>query len=163
MAYGTDDGLTAWLAAQGYTLPSGAPTPTVLRARGSAYVDSYEAFWTGQRTGGVMQEAAWPRTGATANCVTPIDADVIPLAIVTAAYRAAWLEGSTPGTLTGPVVTMGARVKRQKVDVIEREFFDDGKIERGGGPGFIDPLIDALLGAFICDQNGGAFMWSLGS
>ena len=163
MSYGTDEGLTTWLAAQGYSLPSGAPALAVLRARGSAYVDSYEPYWTGQRTGGVMQEAAWPRAGATANCVTAIPDDVTPLAIVTATYRAAWLDASTPGVLAGPVVTLGMRVKRQKVDVIEREFFDDAAPARRSGPGFVDPLIDALLGAFICDQKGGAFMWSLGS
>ena len=145
-----------------HTLPGGAPTAAVLRARGSAYVDSYERYWTGQRTGGVAQELGWPRTGATINCVTPIADDVIPAAVVTASYRAAWLDAETPGILSGATPAAGARVKRQKVDVIEREFFDDGKAEVGGGPSFIDSLIDGLLGQFICDAKGGAFLWTLG-
>lgn len=162
-AYGTDQGLTDWLAVQGYTLPGTAPTPAVLRARGSAYVDGYERYWTGQRASGVMQELGWPRTGATINCITAVPDDVIPIAVVTAAYRAAWLDAETPGILTGSTVTAGARVKRQKVDVIEREFFDDGKAGVGSGPSFIDSMIDGLLGQFICDAKGGAFLWTLGS
>lgn len=161
-AYGTDEGLTAWLAEQGYILPNDAPSLTVLRARGSVYVDSYEKFWTGQRTGGVMQELGWPRTGATVNCTIPVPDDLIPLAVIAAAYRAAWLEAETPGILKGSPVTSGSRVKRQKVDTLEREFFDDGKAEVGSGPSFIDSTIDGLLSAFICDADGGAFMWTLG-
>lgn len=162
-AYGTDAGFTAWIAEQGYALPSGSPSPAVLRARGSAYVDGYEAYWTGQRTGGVMQELAWPRTGATMNCTVPIPDDVIPPAVVNASYRAAWLEAETPGILAGSAGAPGTRVKRQKVDVIEREFFDDGKAEIGGGPAFIDSQIDGMLQQFICDAQGGAFLWTLGS
>lgn len=163
MSYGTDNGLSTWLSQQGYVLPDGAPSPAVLRARASTYVDSYEQYWTGHRTDGVTQENAWPRTGATLNCVTAIASDVIPVAVVTATYRAAWLEASAPGVLAGPQVAPGARVKRQKVDVIEREFFDDGKHAVGSGPVFIDSLIDGLLGQFICNQKNAAFVWSLGS
>lgn len=163
MSYGSDDGFATWLAQQGYILPADAPAPAVLRARGSIYVDSYEQYWTGHRTDGAMQENAWPRTGATLNCVTAIASDVIPPSVVTATYRAAWLEASTPGILAGPQVAPGSRVKRQKVDVIEREFFDDGKHAVGSGPAFIDSLIDGLLGQFICNQKNAAFVWSLGS
>jgi len=162
-AYGTDEGFTTWLAEQGYVLPDDAPSVTVLRARGSAYVDGYEAFWTGQRTGGVMQELGWPRTGALLNCTVAIPDDVIPPAVVNASYRAAWLEAETAGILAGPASTPGSRVKRQRVDVIEREFFDDGKAEVGSGPAFIDSMIDGAMQAFICDADGGAFLWSVGS
>lgn len=76
-AYGTDQGFTDWLAEQGYVLPEDAPAPAVLRARGSAYVDGYERFWTGQRTGGVMQELGWPRTGATVNCTMTSGSEIV--------------------------------------------------------------------------------------
>lgn len=162
MPYGDDAGFEAWLETMGYELPTDAPDSAVLRARGSLYVDSYEKFWTGQRTDGVMQELGWPRTGATVNCTMPVPDDVIPLAVIAAAYRAAWLEAEAPGILKGSAGTSGSRVKRQKVDVIEREFFDDGKAEIGSGPSFIDSQIDGLLSQFVCDDTGAAFLWNLG-
>lgn len=163
MSYGDDAGFTAYLASFGYTLPAG-PTPAILRARGSAYLDgTYEALWTGQRTGGVMQADGWPRTGAKIGCVTAIADDVTPLAVVNASYRAAWLEASVPGALS-PAPSTGARVKRQKVDVIEREFFDDGKAQAGAAGGFIDPAIDGAMRAFICEDSGSGFLFmSVGS
>ncbi len=162
-AYGTDDGFEAWLYEHGLDVPNDAPRTDMLRARASAYIDGYETYWTGQRTDGVMQDRGWPRSGATLNSVTAIADDVVPLAIIRAAYRAAWLEGNTPGILAGPAGTAGARVKRQKVDVVEREFFDDGKASVGGGPAFIDSIIDGAMQPFIRDTKAGAFMWSIGS
>jgi hypothetical protein len=163
MSYGTDDGFTAWLEANGHTLPANAPTPAILRARGSAYVDTYEAAWTGTRAGGFAQDQAWPRSGATLNCTVPIPDNLIPPAVVNAAYRAAYLEAQTPGALTPASAKPGQRVKRQKVDVVEREFFDDGAPQSGSGPAFIDSAIDAALRQFVCDTAGGPFVWSLGS
>lgn len=163
MPYGDDAGFETWLETMGYELPADAPDPAVLRARGSLYVDGYEKFWTGQRTDGLTQPDAWPRTGATVNCTMPVPDDLIPPAVITAAYRAAWLEAGTPGILIGSAPSAGNRIKRQRVEgAVEREFFDDGKTEVGGGPAFIDSQIDGLLGQFICDTSGGAFLWALG-
>jgi hypothetical protein len=163
MAYGTDEGFEAWLEQQGYTLPNDAPSSTVLRARGTAYVDSYEGLWTGDRTAAFTQEEAWPRTGATLNCTIAVPADAIPPAIVNAAYRAAWLDAETPGILRGGSTAAGQRVKREKVEgAVEVEYFEDAKTA-GGAIGFVDAMIDAALRQFVCDQSGGAFLWSIGS
>jgi hypothetical protein len=165
VAYGSDEGLAAYLASMGYVLPTGAPSAAVLRARGSAYLDgAYEGLWTGQRTGGVMQADGWPRTGAKIGCVTDIADDVIPLAVINAAYRAAWLEASAPGALS-PAPVIGARVKRERVEgAVEQEFFDDGKASAGAAGGFIDPAIDGAMQAFICANTGsGLFLMSVGS
>lgn len=164
MAYGTDIGFTAYLAAMGYTLPVGSPTAAVLRARGSAYLDAvYGGRWTGHQTDPVTQVDQWPRTGAKVRCITAIADDVIPLAVVNAAYRAAWLEASTPGTLSASV-TPGGRVSRQKADVLERAFFDDGAAVAGGGSvAFIDSEIDGAMMQFICDKTGGLMLLSVGS
>lgn len=163
MSYGDDTGFEAWLTGMGYTLPVSAPSPAVLRARGSAYLDgAYEALWTGTRTDTFTQDDAWPRTGATLNCVVAVPSDLIPPAVINASYRAAWLEGSTPGVLSGSP-SSGPRVKRQKVDVIEREFFDDGKAAAGAATGFVDPEIDGAMRQFICDAKAGPFLMTLGS
>lgn len=164
MAYGDDDGFEDWMDAMGYSLPGGAPTPAILRTRGSTWLDgTYESAWCGYRTDGVMQTEGWPRTNARLNCVSPIPSDVIPPAIINASYRAAYLEGTTPGILAGSALSSGPRVKRQKVDVIEREFFDDGKAEAGAATGFIDAEIDGAMRPFICADSGGFLFMSVGS
>lgn len=165
MAYGTDQGFQDWLDANGYTLPITAPTPAVLRLRGSTYLDAtYEPLWTGTRVD-YDQDDGWPRHGAVIDCSKPIPDDVTPKSVVNAAYRAAFLEGTTAGILGGTAIKVGERVKRKKVDVIEKEFFDDGLTTAGSGGGaFVDPSIDGAMRSFICATSDGlgAFIYSVG-
>lgn len=164
MAYGTDQGFQDWLTANGYALPVGAPSPAVLRLRGSTYLDAtYEPLWTGTRAD-YDQDLGWPRHGAVIDCSLPIPNNVVPKAVVNAAYRAAYLEGTTSGILNGTAVRVGERVKRKKVDVIEKEFFDDGTASAGSGGGaFIDPAIDGAMRSFICaTSDTSAFIYSVG-
>lgn len=155
MAYGTDEGFTAWLSANGYTLPAGAPTAAVLRARGSAYLDAVYGprLTCSAPTGGIEQELAWPRTGHFVNCASIPD-DAIPGAWIRASYRAAWLEASAPGSLS-LTVNPNQRIKRQKVDVIEREFHDGGAVEAGGAGAVIDTEIDGMVAPLLCAAFGG--------
>lgn len=166
MAYGDDSGFSAYLGQMGYVLPEGSPALAVLRARGSAYLDAtYEPHWSGDRTGGIIQEDGWPRTCAKLNCKAGvIPDDAIPRAIVNATYRAAWLEASAPGTLAASM-TAGQRVAREKVDVIEVAYHDDGAKTAGqGGLAFIDSEIDGAMRAFICEASDtGLGVWAVGS
>ena len=122
-AYGTDQGFTEWLAAQGLTLPAGSPTPAVLRQIGSAYIDAaYEwRLSCSKRTGGFSQELAWPRSGHIVNCESLLD-DYIPQAWVHASYRAAYLQATQSGWATN-YSQPDRLVKRQKLEGLEREFF----------------------------------------
>lgn len=121
MAYGDDSGLTAWLAANGYTLPAGAPASAVLRQRGSAYINGvYGADFSGVPTGGFAQIDAWPRIGAEAYG-QPIPADMTPVAVEHASYAAGWYEASNPGGLSAAASSSTA-IKREKIDVIETEY-----------------------------------------
>jgi len=164
--YGDDQGLADWLAENGYTLPSGAPAAVVLRQRGSTYVDAvYGArLYCSQPTGGALQERAWPRTGHFVNHLA-VPSDVIPLAWVNASYRAALIEAMKPGTLMATIDPL-RRVKRQKVDMIEREFFDGGALEAGeGGTALINAEIDGMVAPLLClrreDLKGLGF-WAIG-
>lgn len=152
--YGSDPDFTAWLTANGLSLPVGAPTPAILRQIGSDYVDgAYEPrLQCSQRTGGFAQDRAWPRTGHTVNCELVPD-DFIPPAWINASYRAAYLQavngfatgGTDPSRLT----------KREKVDVIEREFFaaGEGSAQGNAAPGFaVDPLIDGWVSLWLCSN-----------
>lgn len=126
MSYGTPEAFADWLSANGHTLPGTAPAAPVLLARASAYIDAtYGARFSGVPTGGFDQSLAWPRTGAMAHGMA-IPADVIPDAIIRAAYAAAWQEASSPGSLSVAVIP-GRMIKRQKVEgAVEREFFQPG-------------------------------------
>lgn len=157
-AYGDDAGFEAWLAANGYTLPDGAPAVAVLRSRGTAYLDgAYEALWTGVRADGAAQELGWPRIGARINCVTPVADSLIPPMVVNASYRAAYLDAVTPGSLNASA-TSGQRIAREKVDVIEVAYHNDSAARVG----FTDSGIDGAMRAFICDQSGGFFLQAVG-
>ncbi len=150
-AYGTDDGLTAWLTAQGLALPPGA-TPATLRAIGSAYVDAaYEArLQCSHRAGGFEQELAWPRAGHRVNG-QPVPEDLIPPAWINASYRAAWLEASSPGWATG-TTDPNRVVKREKVDVIEVEYFGEKDAAANGAASGIvaDAIIGGMVAPWLC-------------
>lgn len=138
--YGGDSAFNAWLADNGYTLPSGL-TAAVLRQRGSDYIDGvYGLRFTGQPTGGVAQERAWPRTGAEAFDL-PIGAATIPSAVERASYAAAYQEAVKPGSLSIAVTASGA-VKRKKVGPIEIEYADAS----GSAIASATPILSAVEG-----------------
>lgn len=147
MVYGSDSGFTAWLALNGLTLPDGAPTPAILRQRGSQYVDNTYGFrFWGVPTLGIAQERAWPRTGAKA-FGQPIPDDVIPVAIEQASYAAAYQEATKPGSLSVSATATGA-VKRKKIGPIEKEFFEgsgdviaDGTLKLSAVEGLLAPYL----------------------
>lgn len=121
--YGDDAKFNAWMVSNGYSLPTGGVAVAVLRQRGSAYIDGlYGSGFSGQPTGGFEQERAWPRTGACAHG-QPIPSDVVPVAVEQAAYAAAYQEGTKPGSLTVAATSAGS-LKRKKIDVIEKEYFE---------------------------------------
>lgn len=153
MAYGTDTEFQAWLSGQGLTLPAGANAAT-LRAVGSAYVDAaYEARLScSSRTGGFNQPLAWPRTGHHVNGRAVPD-DLIPQAWVHAAYRAAYLNATNPGWATNSI-NPNRLTKREKVDVIEREFFAAGENgQANAAPGMnVDGMIEGLVTPWLCSK-----------
>lgn len=98
--YGDEAGLTAWLSANGHTLPTGSPDAAVLLERGSVYIDgTYAGRFPGTPTGGAAQEREWPRTGATDRYGNALASDTVPQRVINAAYQAAYLEAGSPGML----------------------------------------------------------------
>lgn len=161
MAYGTDQGFSDWLAINGLTLPLTAPTPAILRQRGSQYVDGVygSRFW-GVPTGGFAQERAWPRTGAKAYG-QDIPDSVIPVAVEHASYAAAHHEAFFPGSLSVAATHAGA-VKREKVDVLEVEYV------AGSGDVVADATVrltavEGLLAPFLrSEAPAGLGLWAVG-
>lgn len=144
--YGTNDDFTAYALAAGYTVPAG--DIGAARQRGSTYVDgSYGLRLSGVPTGGAEQERAWPRTGASAFGAA-LASDLIPLRVVNACYDAALLELRAPGSLS-VVADPAKRVKRQKVNTVEREFFAQGEQSTGAIAGPVVSVIDGLLAPLL--------------
>lgn len=159
--YGDDTAFAAWLAGNGYTLPEGTPTPAILRQRGSNYIDGlYGSRFSGVPTGGYAQERDWPRTGAKAYKAVVPD-DVIPVQVENASYEAAWHEANNPGALA-VATSASAAVKREKIDVIETEYF------AGSGDAVADATVvlssvEGLLAPFLISDTAAALgLWAIG-
>lgn len=155
MAYGTDEGLTAWLTAQGLTLPVGA-NATALRTVGSAYVDgAYEhRLACSIRAGGYMQELAWPRASHYLNG-QELPSDFIPPAWINASYRAAFLQATNPGWATNST-DPNRKTKRERVDTIEREFFangDNGQAADVAAGMPADGVINGMVSVWLCSKG----------
>lgn len=167
MAYGDDGGFAAWLAANGYVLPETAPSPAILRLRGSEYVDAaYEAqLMCSHRAGGYDQERAWPRVGHVV-AGQPIPSDTVPRQWIMASYRAAWLEATNPGWATG-TINPNRMTKREKAGEVEREFFGPSDTGTGtdGALGNVDAAIQGMVAPFFCVDAKGEFagVWAVGS
>lgn len=158
-AYGTDAGLEVWIAAQGLELPAGANV-SVLRQIGSNYIDAaYEARLScSQRTSGFEQLLAWPRTGHTVNG-QEVPSDLIPQSWINASYRAAYLEAINKGWATGST-DPNRTTRREKVDVIEREFFSNQDAKGGDAAAGIntDAIINGMVLPWLCSDVRRSFM-----
>lgn len=149
--YGDDAGFAAWMTANGLSLPGGAPTPAVLRQQGSVYIDgTYGIRFPGQPTGGALQEREWPRRGADDRYGVPISDNVVPARVIDASYTAAYQLAIAPGSLS-VVVDPGKKVKRQRVDTIEREFFDPGAAGSSIAP--VMSQIDGMLAPLLVSSR----------
>ena len=139
MAWGSDDGFNAWLAARGHAPPAGAPIPAILRQRATDYIDAvYGPRLIGDQT-------------------------VAPLltALETVTYVAAWHEANNPGSLSAAASQSGA-VKREKVGPLETEYFD------GSGDALADgtvrlSLVEGILGPYLRPLTCfGLGLWAVG-
>jgi len=163
--YGDDSGFDAWLAANGLTLPVGAPAAAVLRQRGSAYIDgTYEARFVGYRAGGFAQERSWPRANAVLASGETVPDSVIPVAIVNASYEAALQEAREPESLS-LIGSAAERVKREKVEgAVEVEYQAAAAGEFAATILPVMTAVEGLLAPFLKIEAGAtAGLWSIGS
>ncbi|OJF97582.1 DnaT-like ssDNA-binding protein [Pararhizobium antarcticum] len=145
--YGDNAAFEAYAAAAGYTLPDGYTQPqvTAARQRGSMFVDRYERFFSGNRTGGYQQERAWGRTGASTYYGEAIPSGEIPVAIINASYEAAFLELTNPYSLS-PVVTGSSTVKREKIGQIEVEYSSSSSTSIADMVAMATPVVTTIEG-----------------
>lgn len=137
--YGTDDGFTDWLEANGYSLPDAAPAPAVLRQRGSTYIDGlYGPRFSGSPVEGAAQDREWPRTDATDRYGNALNG--VPQRVIDASYYAAYAEALSPGSLS-TTYTPGTAKVLTEVKGIKWEVVGDAS-----KPGSMIPVISAVEG-----------------
>jgi len=145
--YGGDSEFQTWLDENGYVFPPGAPSPAVLRNRGSQYIDAvYGSRFLGSVVDPV-QERQWPREGAIVNGKL-IPSNVVPVAVINASYQAAYQEALSPGSLS-VVGSASSAVKREKVGQLEVEY---QSAQSDGTAAGITPLIsivDGMLAPYL--------------
>lgn len=112
--------------------------------RAVAYMDGLR--WKGASTTGRVQALAWPRSGVTDCEGLAIGANVIPAEVIFAQHVLARAEFQSPGVLS-PSVTLGAVVKRERVDVIEAEY-DTSRLQ--GTADELRPLVTMAMDKLRC-------------
>lgn len=115
-AYCEAHGLTDWTGAA--SSPADIKEAAIRRA--TAYLSN--AFsWKGYRVNGRSQSLAWPRADVEDDERNTVDPAAIPVEIVQACCHIAAAEAANPGVMN-PSVDLTARVKREKVGLIEVEY-----------------------------------------
>lgn len=153
--YGSDEEFYAWLASQGLALPPASPCAETLRQVGSDYVDSAygHLLMCSQKAGGWDQERAFPRAGHRVGGQLLPD-DLVPQAWINASYRAGYLHAVQPGWATNGIDSNRV-TRREKVDVIEREFFAPGDVSASSvAPGMpSDSIINGMVTPWFCSTG----------
>lgn len=148
MAYGSDQGLTDYLAFTGRVLPVGA-VPAVVRQNGSDWVDSLEDLYCGSR---LTDDASFPRS----------DADPVPLQVEQAAYEAGYVWAGGTDIFGGSGGSAGGQVTKEKVDVLEITYAEPQGGDWFTNNRFIVPRAWAKLLPYLClpssSCGGGAFI-----
>lgn len=138
--HGTPGGFDGWLAARGYQLPTDAPSAAILLQRATDYIDGlYGPRLIGDPT-----------------------VDPLLTALANAAYAAALYEAQNPGELVISA-TAGGALKRKKIDVIEKEYFEgsgdavaDATVRLSSVEGYLAPFLRPI------DAVAGLGLWAVG-
>jgi hypothetical protein len=102
--------------------------------------------WKGTRTHGRDQGQAFPRDDLTDGEGEDVGNDEVPIEIQQACAIAAAYERANPGGLS-PAVTMTDRIKREKIDVLETEYFAAPQTAAASRPE-LTQVMD-LIGGFL--------------
>lgn len=159
-AYASVADCSAWAVNYYGQALTGIPTDKEAAIRRAvAYMNGLK--WKGARTFGRDQSLAWPRQDVTDCEGLSIASNAIPAEIIFAQHVLARVEFQSPGALS-PSVSLGAVVKREKVDVIEQEF-DTSRLQ--GNIDELRPLVTMALdkiGCLLAVQPGGRHMpWAV--
>lgn len=146
-AYCEAQGLTGWTSAA----HSPAADDEAAIRRATRWLSTTFA-WKGVRLKGRGQALAFPRIDATDREGEAVPSDEVPVEIVSACCIAATYERENPGALT-PSVTMAERVKRERIDVIDTEYFAAPATAEAARPVVL--AVNDLIGGLISGSANG--------
>jgi hypothetical protein len=81
---------------------------------------------------------------------------------VQASYRAAYLIANDAGALSA-TINPNARVTKEKVDVIEVAYADNGAVVAGEALGVLDAEIDGMVAPYLCSKTAVLGIRAIGS
>jgi len=141
-SYVSEEDAREYAAGRGVELPADDSAISPMLISAMDYLEAQRARFQGTKTHPGVQALQWPRTGVTLDCSYLLPGDVIPVELKSAQMALA-LEVFAGRTLMPS--SDGRAVKREKVDVIEREFMTATDLGQGGLPVPVFPAVDALL------------------
>lgn len=144
-----------YAAARGIELSSTDADVEVQLVSAMDYLEAQRARYQGTKTKPGVQALQWPRTGVILDCSYSLPDNVIPVELKNAQMQLV-LEVFAGNTLMPS--SDGRVVKREKVDVIEREFMTGQDLGSGGLPSPSFPAVDALLEPLFSACGGGFFL-----
>ena len=144
--------LRAFALARGIELPADDAEAEVLAIDAMDYLEAHRARYQGSKTHPGVQALQWPRTGVVLDCSYSLPDNVIPTELKQA--QGHLMIEAFSGTPLMPS-SDGRVVKREKVDVIEREFMTGKEMGTSGVPAPSFPTVDALLAPLITACGGG--------
>lgn len=153
--YGTTDQADTYFSTIGFTNWETLSTEqkTSALVSGSNILDAlYTHRFPGQKTGGFQQVDQWPRINAKTRFGEVIPEDVVPDPIIHAAFEITRSEVTKPNSIL-PATFTGQQIKRQKLDVLEREFFKNDQVDQYSHLPYL-PLIEGLIFDFIYSGTG---------
>jgi len=151
-SYATAAETIAYAEARGILPPDDEELVTAALISAMDYLEAQRSKYQGRKTYPAIQALQWPRTGVTLDCSYLLPSDVIPVELK-AAQMALSLEVFAGNSLMPS--SDGRVVKREKLDVIEREFMTPKDLGMGGlySPSF--PIVDGLLAPLFAACGGG--------
>lgn len=141
----------AFALARGVVVPAVDADAEVQLIEAMDYLEAQRSKYQGHKTDDA-QALQWPRTGVTIDCYIIVSSDAIPNELKQAQMRLAMEVNA--GNILMPT-SDGRVVKREKVDVIEREFMTGGDNGNSGLPSPSFPAVDALLAPLFAACGGG--------
>lgn len=150
--YVTAEQARAYAEARGIELPADDGEVESMLVSAMDYLEAQRARYQGTKTYPGVQALQWPRTGVILDCSYQLPDNVIPVELKNAQMALA-LEVFAGNPLMPS--SDGRVVKREKVDVIEREFMTGNDLETGGLPAPSFPGVDALLAPLFAACGGG--------